>query len=231
MAPDGKVVRTAAPSPRTGTLSTPRFSSVGPHPASTPKDQLVPPLTNVTIGDRLSAKGVSWAWYSGGWDTAVAGHPGPLFQFNEQPFAYFANYAPGTPGFKHLKDETAFDSAVAHGTLPAVSFVKPYGPDNEHPGYTDLNVGDAHAAALVESIMHSPAVEQHCDHRYLRRERRLLGPCRSTQVGPLRGRHEGACHRHFPVRTPSLRRPHDVRHHVDPRLDREALRPAAAEQS
>ena len=68
---------------------------------------------------------------------------------------YFANYAPGTPGFKHLQDETAFDAAVANGTLPAVSFVKPYGADNEHPGYTDLYDGDAQAAALVEKIMHS----------------------------------------------------------------------------
>ena len=28
------------------------------------------------IGDRLSAKGVSWNWYSGGWDDAESGHPG-----------------------------------------------------------------------------------------------------------------------------------------------------------
>ena len=78
-----------------------------------------------------------------------------MFEFNHQPFAYFANYAPGTPGFKHLQDETAFDAAVANGTLPAVSFVKPYGADNEHPGYTDLYEGDAQTAALVEKIMHS----------------------------------------------------------------------------
>jgi phospholipase C len=154
LAPDGKVVRSGAVTPD-GYLVNTSFSSIGPHPASTPKDQLVPPLTNATIGDRLSAKGISWAWYSGGWNAAVTGHPGPLFQFNEQPFAYFANYAPGTPGFKHLKDETAFDAAVADGTLPAVSFVKPYGTDNEHPGYADLYEGDAHAASLVESIMHS----------------------------------------------------------------------------
>src|SRR2546430_9115024 len=37
--------------------------------------QLMPLLTMPTIGDRLSAKGISWAWYSGGWNDAVAGHP------------------------------------------------------------------------------------------------------------------------------------------------------------
>ena len=154
LAPDGKVLQNGAVTPD-GYLVNTAYSSIGPHPANTPKDELVPPLTNVTIGDRLSAKGVSWAWYSGGWDAAVAGHPGPLFEFNHQPFAYFANYAPGTPGFKHLQDETAFDAAVANGTLPAVSFVKPYGADNEHPGYTDLYEGDAQTAALVEKVMHS----------------------------------------------------------------------------
>jgi phospholipase C len=38
------------------------------------------------IGDRLSAKGVSWNWYSGGWNDANAGHPDPLFQYHHQPF-------------------------------------------------------------------------------------------------------------------------------------------------
>ena len=140
--PDGCLVNTA-------------FGSIGPHPSQTPEDEPVPALTNPTIGDRLTAKGVSWAWYSGGWDAAVAGHPGPLFQFNHQPFACFANYAPGTPGFAHLKDEPALEGAVATGTLPAVSFVKPYGGDDAHPGYTDLYQGDAHAAAMVQEVMHS----------------------------------------------------------------------------
>src|SRR6266576_6326927 len=30
----------------------------------------LPPQTGTTIGDRLSAKGVDWAWYSGGWSNA-----------------------------------------------------------------------------------------------------------------------------------------------------------------
>ena len=32
----------------------------------------VPPQTQTTIGDLLSAKGVTWAWYSGAWDAATA---------------------------------------------------------------------------------------------------------------------------------------------------------------
>ena len=49
-----------------------------------------------TIGDRLSDKNLSWAWYSGGWNDALVGKPDPLFQFHHQPFIFFQSYADGT---------------------------------------------------------------------------------------------------------------------------------------
>jgi phospholipase C len=151
----GKLLRDGSVTPD-GYLVNTAYSAIGPHPRQTKPSELVPPLTNPTIGDRLTAKGISWAWYSGGWNAARAGHPDRLFQFNHQPFAYFANYAPGTTGARHLQDETALDAAIADGTLPAVSFVKPDGTDNEHPGYANLYDGELHAARLIETIMHSP---------------------------------------------------------------------------
>jgi phospholipase C len=89
----------------------------------------------------MTEAGVSWNWYSGGWDDAAAGHPGPLFQYHHQPFNYFANYAVGQPGRDHLQDETDFIAAAQDGTLPTVSFVKPYGAENEHPGYASESTG------------------------------------------------------------------------------------------
>jgi acid phosphatase len=108
------------------------------------------------IGDRLSAAGVPWAWYSGGWNDAAAGHPGPLFQFHHQPFNYFADYAPGKPGRAHLKDETEFLAAAQAGTLPAVSFVKPYGAENEHPGYASEPNGSDHLVDLLKAVESGP---------------------------------------------------------------------------
>jgi acid phosphatase len=45
---------------------------------------------------------------------------------------------------------------VKAGTLPAVSFVKPIGPLNEHPGYADLMSGQEHIAKMIEALMASP---------------------------------------------------------------------------
>jgi phospholipase C len=135
------------------------FTVNTPHPANiTDTTKLVPNQTLPTIGDRLSEKDISWAWYSGGWNDAVSGHPNSLFQYHHQPFAYFAPYADGTPGrAAHLKDETDFMSAVSSNSLPAVSFIKPLGPDNEHPGYTSVLQGQQHVASLVSAVQNSPA--------------------------------------------------------------------------
>jgi phospholipase C len=141
--PDGFAVNTA-------------FSVNTPHPATVPAERLVPNQTFATIGDRLSERGVTWAWYSGGWNDAVAGHADPLFQFHHQPFVYFANYADGTDAkAEHLKDEQDFLAALRTGRLPAVAFVKPVGANNEHPGYTDLITGENHVKALVDAVRSS----------------------------------------------------------------------------
>lgn len=141
--PDGYAVNTS-------------FSSFSPHPASVSGANLVPPQTATTIGDELSAANVSWKWYSGGWNNAIAGNPDPLFQFHHQAFAYYTNYGDGTPGrTAHLRDETEFFTDVQGGTLPSVVFIKPLGQDNEHPGYASLLQGDQHAVSLISAIQNS----------------------------------------------------------------------------
>ncbi len=133
------------------------YSVNAPHPANTPAQSLVPNQTTPTIGDRLTEKDLSWAWYSGGWDSAMAGKPDPTFSFHHQPFVYFANYADGTAAKKtHLKDENDFMNAAKAGTLPAVSFVKPLGLFNEHPGNSDIISSEEHAVALINAVLNGP---------------------------------------------------------------------------
>ena len=152
------------------------YGAQTPHPASVPAAKLLAPINNVdasradympTIGDRLDDAGVSWRWYSGGWNNALAGNADPLFQYHHQAFGYYAKYAPFSPDGSlnpattgsqaHLQDEQQLFADVAHGTLPAVVFIKPLGPDNEHPGYAALLRGQQHVASIVSAIQHSPA--------------------------------------------------------------------------
>lgn len=127
-----------------------------PYPPKIDTTKLMPPQTLPTIGDRLSEKGISWAWYSAGWDSAVAGRPS-IYAYNHQPFVYFANYAPGTEGrAKHLKDETDFMEAAKAGTLPSVSFVKPGRGYDEHPGSGTVYRGESHAVDLINAVLNGP---------------------------------------------------------------------------
>ncbi|MEP7275977.1 MAG: acid phosphatase, partial [Betaproteobacteria bacterium] len=138
-----------------------------------PTKHTLAPQTLKTVGDTLSAKGVSWAWYAGAWDIALKdgmqppGAPrtkintrangAPYFVTHHQPFNYFARFAPGTPDReRHLKDYTDLSAAIDKGTLPAVAFYKPQGVLNQHPGYADVLSGDEHIAALIAKIKASP---------------------------------------------------------------------------
>jgi phospholipase C len=142
--PDGFAVNTIQP--RSGLHN----------PTVTDERYRLPPQTMPTIGRLLTDGGISWAWYAGGYANAIAGHANPSFIYHHQPFAYFADYADGTAGrAEHLKDESDMLEAIDDRTLPAVSFYKPLGIDDEHPGYADLLRGDGHAAWIVQRIQNS----------------------------------------------------------------------------
>jgi len=84
--------------------------------------------------------------------------PDQLFQFHHQALNYFASYAPGTTArTQHLRDEGEFMQLASTSTnrqcnLRPVSFVKPLGADNEHPGYTNETSGSQHLVNLIKAI-------------------------------------------------------------------------------
>ena len=170
--PDGYVVNTSQPPYQpSGIAPAPDGNRDLADPAKNP----VPPQTLKTIGDTLSAKGVSWAWYAGGWNAALAdgrqdpraprnviynskNPASPIFQPHHQPFNYYERFAPGTADrAEHLKDGADFLAAIDKGTLPAVAFYKPAGRQNEHPSYTDIMSGDEHIDAVLKRLKASPA--------------------------------------------------------------------------
>jgi phospholipase C len=132
-----------------------------------------------TIGNRLDDAGISWKWYSGGWNAALnnnaqaANDPDIIFQFHHQPFAYYTKYAPflGEPNANytthpplnpattgpnaHLQDETQFLADLQNNRVPSVTFIKPAGANNEHPGYTNVVRGQQHVADLINAVRNS----------------------------------------------------------------------------
>ena len=156
-----------------------------PYAPGTAATRRLPAQTAPTIGDRLSAKNIDWAWYSGGWSNAngdvgapgwtngstagtctdpgtAAGAvypncPGKLFQYHHQALNYYANFAPGTAArAAHLRDEAEFISAAKGSTsscgLKPVSIIKPYGEENEHPGYASTSSGSTHLVDLIKDV-------------------------------------------------------------------------------
>jgi len=173
--PDGYSVNTSQP-PHQPSGVAPAAGSDGDfaNPAvSAQGQQVVPSQTQKTIGDTLSAKNISWAWYGGGYNLGLAdgrqepgekrkiiysGDEGGLyFQPHHQPFNYYAMFAPRTADrAEHLKDGDDLVRDIDAGTLPQVSFYKPVGRYTQHPSYTDLISGDNHIADLMDRLKRSP---------------------------------------------------------------------------
>jgi acid phosphatase len=135
----------------------------------------LPPQTAQHIGDLLDAKGIGWAWYAGAWNETLAaaignrdfnaGSPSapaalaPDFQFHHQPFNYYAEFDPtahAAARAAHLKDYSDLLADATAGKLPPVTFYKPQGNLNQHPGYANVTDGDDHVAGLIAKLQASP---------------------------------------------------------------------------
>jgi phospholipase C len=89
-----------------------------------------------TIGDRLSDAGVSWRNYG---------------EQLYDPFRSIQRYA---TDHVHNVDVTQFFQDLATNGLPAVSWIRPSGPESEHPGY-DIRSGERWTVNVVNAIMRS----------------------------------------------------------------------------
>ncbi len=94
--------------------------------------------------------------------------PDNLFQYHHQPFNYYANFSTLTASglanrAAHLRDEQEFlqdaNGSASHCNLKPVSFIKPIGEENEHPGYASEPDGNDHLVDLLQSIENSKCKE------------------------------------------------------------------------
>lgn len=190
--PDGVTLTVADNSPKSALDGVPKFVSDGnltpdfyavntmqppyqpsgnkPAPGQDPRyadpdnPTTLPPQTQLTLGDMMSAKGITWAWYGGAWEYTLENgnaEPVPNFQYHHQPYNYYARYAPGTRArAEHLKDGglagLSFIQVIDQGKLPQVAFYKPQGNLNMHSGYANISDGDEHIASIIAHLEKSP---------------------------------------------------------------------------
>jgi phospholipase C len=124
----------------------------------------VPPSSVRTIGDALNEKSISWAYYGGAYNAAVAltenpTSTDPTVQIGQAycglcNFAAYASSIMGDPVQRvaHIKDATDFFAAMSDGTLPAVSFVKPDGLIDGHPATSKLDLFEGALRKILDTL-------------------------------------------------------------------------------
>jgi len=128
------------------------------------KGSTVPPTNIRTIGESLNDKGISWAYYGGAYNAAVAlqhnpGSKDPAVQVgaaycNICNFESYATAIMGDPVQRaaHIKDATDFFNAVDNGTLPEVSFLKPDALLDGHPASSKEGLFEAMTRKIMDHL-------------------------------------------------------------------------------
>lgn len=118
---------------------------------------VVPPTRQRSIGDAMSAAGVTWKYYGGGFNAeGTGGYFDGSYCDVCNPFEYQAGYPSMIAD--HMRDVTDLLDDLENGTLPAVSFVKPDGLTDGHPGYSKLSLYEAFVKNVIERAQANPSL-------------------------------------------------------------------------
>jgi phospholipase C len=115
----------------------------------------VPPQKTdyVTIGNSLSAHHITWGYFGEGYSN---GRTNFSYCGICDPMQYSSSIMTNPALRKNVRHGLGdFVSEAAHGTLPAVSFLKP-GDDDGHPGYSTMYAYENFVARAVAAIQNNP---------------------------------------------------------------------------
>jgi phospholipase C len=115
----------------------------------------IPPQAQPTIAEALSAKGVSWKWYSGGRNGA-----GTTRQYCGvcDPLIFSSAIMTG-PLKANLQDHGAlFHDIDDIDGMPAVAFVIPPGPESGHPAFSTVAQYEGFLRKLIDKVQANQAL-------------------------------------------------------------------------
>jgi phospholipase C len=114
----------------------------------------VPPSSVRTIGDVLSERHISWAYFGEGFH---ANTPRTNLYCNIcNPFQYSSSIMTNSQMRSHIQGLTDFYNAVQSGNLPAVSYVKPDGLTDGHPASGKPDLFEGFVQKLVDAVHAQP---------------------------------------------------------------------------
>ncbi len=122
----------------------------------------IPPSPLRTIGDTLTEKKISWAYFGDQWSTYLANPDGNYVTADNtycnicNPFQYSTSIMTSASGRAHNQDTTVLYDDIKKGTLPAVSFVKPDGWLDGHPASSKLNLFEGFVKKIVDGVRANP---------------------------------------------------------------------------
>ena len=113
---------------------------------------LTPPLTFQTVGDQMTAANISWTWYHEFFSNEQNGTCVNYLP-QENAFQYFQSTANST----NVQDFTlsSFDSLLASGSLPSVTFITAGPGHSMHPGQGGISNGVQWLDAVVQAVKNS----------------------------------------------------------------------------
>ncbi len=113
----------------------------------------IPPQTLPSIADALTAKGVSWKYYIGGWNN---GTPNDAWCSICNPFEFIRSVMTDPAQRAKIRDVSDLYQDLAHGTLPSVVFVRPYEGYAGHPGNSTLSNYEDFVLNLANKVISQP---------------------------------------------------------------------------
>jgi phospholipase C len=146
----------------------PAYTGFGEYnpPAKLAAFTLPPVVKQPHIGDALTRKGVSWAYFGERWNDfksapsgAWADYPNPNYSAAYlycnicNPFLYSAStMTDANARAEHNKDLTDFYDGIAKGDLPAVSYVKASLFTDGHPASSKLNLFEGFTKRIIDML-------------------------------------------------------------------------------
>jgi phospholipase C len=128
----------------------------------------IPPTKQRSIADEMTAHSVSWAYYGDQWNAylsdpyqlnyGVVGANSDQYCNICNPYQYSTSVMTNPAMRANLQDTENLYAAIANGTLPAVSYVKPSGWADGHPASSKIDLFEGFVQKIVDAVHNNPTL-------------------------------------------------------------------------